>query len=66
MSFSLAMAILFAVLMVFGIIFLGMPRVESISWTPKREALMYRTSFWLVIAAIVCLVISLISLVKGY
>lgn len=66
MSFALAMAILFAVLMVFSIIFVAMPRVEGINWTVKRESLMYRTAFWLAMAAIVCLVLSLIGLVKGY
>lgn len=66
MSFALVMAILFAVLMVFALIFVGMPRVEGITWTAKREALMYRTAFWLCMAAIVCLVLSLVGLVKGY
>lgn len=66
MSFALAMAILFAVLMVLALIFVGMPRVEAINWTAKRESLMYRTAFWLCMAAIVCLVLSVIGLVKGY
>lgn len=66
MSFALAMAIIFAICMVFALIFVSLPRVDSITWTPAREALMYRTAFWFVIAAAVAIVLSLIGLVKGY
>lgn len=66
MSFAAVLFILFVFFMVLSVLFAGLPRVESITWTPRREALMYKTAYWMVILAAISVVLALICFAKGY
>lgn len=65
MTIALALLIIFVVLLVAAIVFLSLPQSDQIKWTPAREAIMYKTSFWLFMAALASIVLSLLAFAKG-